>query len=99
VAEGERLTAPTAPTKDGFTFECWTFNGNEWDFANNTVTSDIILVAKWTENKAPETDDTDIVNDPFAALDKTGCPEILLGLNEYIASTKPRPYCAAITTR
>ena len=51
---GEKLTKPTpAPTKDGFTFDGWyedsTFS-KEFDF-NTPITDNMILYAKWTENK------------------------------------------------
>lgn len=53
VAEvGNKVTAPTAPTKDGYTFTGWYKESaleNEWDFDNDTVTSDVTLYAKWTE--------------------------------------------------
>ena len=49
VVEGGKVTEPTAPTKDGYTFDGW-FNGEtKWDFDNNTVTGNITLTAKWTE--------------------------------------------------
>ena len=49
VVEGGKATEPTAPTKDGYTFDGW-FNGEtKWDFDNDTVTGNITLTAKWTE--------------------------------------------------
>ncbi len=48
VYDGQALTAPTSPTKQGHDFEGWYLDGNKWDFAKNKVTDNIVLVAKWT---------------------------------------------------
>ncbi len=52
VANGEKITTPTSPTKTGYTFNGWYKVGliNLWDFAVDTVTSDTTLFAKWTIN-------------------------------------------------
>ena len=53
VDEGSLLEEPTAPTRDGYTFDGW-FNGDaEWTFATDTVTGDITLTAHWTQNVTP----------------------------------------------
>lgn len=43
-----------APTKTiektGYTFNCWQYNGSEWDFVNDIVVSDMTLTAVWTAN-------------------------------------------------
>ena len=52
VEEGSKITAPTSPVAEGFTFDGWYKEvtcENEWDFENDTVTDDITLYAKWTE--------------------------------------------------
>jgi len=52
VIVGERVTAPSAPTKTGYTFAGWYTNQSyttAWNFSN-AVTTDIILYAKWTPN-------------------------------------------------
>ncbi len=52
VVEGSKISAPTAPTADSYTFGGWYKEAtceNEWDFENDTVTDDITLYAKWTE--------------------------------------------------
>ena len=58
VTFGEKLTEPAAPTKAGFTFDCWVvgtdvvewetffFKGSPFDF-NTKITDDLILKAKW----------------------------------------------------
>jgi uncharacterized repeat protein (TIGR02543 family) len=48
VAYGNKVTEPTAPVKDGYTFAGW-FNGaSVWDFANDAVSGDMTLTAHWT---------------------------------------------------
>jgi len=47
VAPDYILTEPTAkPTKEGSTFEGWYFGDVKWNFANS-VTNNMVLVAKW----------------------------------------------------
>ena len=57
VSVGSKITAPSpAPTKEGYTFGGWYKDEActvAWDFANDTVTANVTLYAKWTEN-APE---------------------------------------------
>ena len=53
IAEGGKVTTPTAPTATGYTFGGWYKEAdctNAWDFANDVVNSDITLYAKWTAN-------------------------------------------------
>lgn len=50
-----KVTEPTPPTKDGYTFGGWftdddTFQ-EEWTFASDTVSEAFTLHAKWTENE------------------------------------------------
>ena len=53
VNAGEKLTEPSTPTKEGFTFDGWyedaTLN-TKFDF-NTQIVSEITLYAKWIENK------------------------------------------------
>lgn len=59
VTSGGKATEPAAPTATGFTFGGWyttpECTGDVYDFANTTVTGNITLYAKWTENKYPVT--------------------------------------------
>ena len=49
VQDGEKATEPDpAPTKDGFTFAGWYLNDEPYDFTA-PVTSDMELVARWTD--------------------------------------------------
>ena len=48
--KGSQIGEPIPPAKDGFTFDGWykdTDFENVWDFANDTVSSNITLYAKW----------------------------------------------------
>ena len=56
VIDGEKISEPEAPTKEAtaeftYTFEGWYNGETKWDFANDVVTGDIELVAKFTETK------------------------------------------------
>lgn len=48
VASGGKVTKPTDPTKDGYTFGGWLLNGQPFDF-NSAITGNITLTAKWDE--------------------------------------------------
>jgi uncharacterized repeat protein (TIGR02543 family) len=53
VARGGKVTEPPAMTKTGYTFGGWYKEAactNAWNFAGDTVTSNITLYAKWTQN-------------------------------------------------
>lgn len=47
VEKGEAATAPTAPTRTGYTFEGWYLDGVEYDWTA-PVNEDIHLEAVWT---------------------------------------------------
>ena len=53
VAAGSVITAPSAPTRTGYTFGGWYKEAscvNAWNFSIDTVTANITLYAKWTYN-------------------------------------------------
>ena len=56
VEEGEIVSKPADPTREGYTFGGWLLDGEAYDFSK-PVTSDITLTAKWTENE-PEPEPT-----------------------------------------
>lgn len=63
VAHGDKLTKPADPMKSGHNFGGWYKDSTlqtPWSFANDTVTEDTTLYAKWTANPpAPSYDDPD----------------------------------------
>ena len=51
IASGGKVTEPDDPTKDGATFAGWYSDlglTDAWTFGTDTVTSDVMLYAKWT---------------------------------------------------
>lgn len=58
IIKGEKVTKPSNPTRDGYTFSKWTLNGKTYNFSK-TVSSNITLKATWkkieTETKPEST--------------------------------------------
>lgn len=53
ISYDDKINAPTAPTKTGYTFAGWYKDATlttEWDFATETVTEDTTLYGKWAIN-------------------------------------------------
>ncbi|MBO4286125.1 MAG: InlB B-repeat-containing protein [Bacilli bacterium] len=56
IKDGELITEPTAPTKEGYTFGGWYRDEAclyRWDFAHDKVTADTTLYPKWTPIAVP----------------------------------------------
>ena len=50
VVSGSTISKPADPTQTGCIFDMWLAEGAyPWDFASNTITRDITLVARWEE--------------------------------------------------
>ena len=53
IAKDVKLTAPAAPTKEGYRFGGWYYNNSDseakWDFDTDTVTRAMTLTAKWVQ--------------------------------------------------
>ena len=53
IDNGAKLTAPAAPTKEGYRFGGWYYNNSggkaKWDFDKDTVTRAMTLTAKWVQ--------------------------------------------------
>ena len=54
IEKNTKATAPTAPTRDGYTFGGWLLNDAVFNF-ETAVAEDITLTAKWTANSAEYT--------------------------------------------
>ncbi len=54
VNKGDKLTEPTAPTKDGYEFVGWYKEGmtEQWNFETDTVSDNLTLYALWNEQAA-----------------------------------------------
>ena len=68
VEEGKAATAPTAPTKDGYTFVEWQLNGVKYVFSTK-VTEDITLVAVWKKNEGSTPSTPEDPKDPKTAVE------------------------------
>ena len=59
VIEGEKIIKPEDPSKEGYTFLNWVYNGENWIFSDYTVSDNMTLTAKFLINKYTITFDTD----------------------------------------
>jgi len=53
IAQGEKVTQPADPEREGYTFGGWFKEAactNVWNFSTDAVDSDVTIYAKWTEN-------------------------------------------------
>ena len=53
VEASSKLEKPSDPEKEGYTFLGWYDGETEWNFENDTVTSELTLTAKWEEEFKP----------------------------------------------
>ncbi len=52
VEKGNKVVKPANPTKEGYTFDCWTIGLLEFNF-NTAINQNITLTARWTKNQEP----------------------------------------------
>ncbi len=57
VKEGSKVEQPTIPSREGYTFVEWQYEGKQFDF-NTEITQDITLTAKWKIKEFQITFDT-----------------------------------------
>lgn len=82
VERGSKATKPTNPTKSGYTFAGW-YNGETLFDFNTAITTNITLVAKWTEG-------TEITNPVTITFDSDGGSAVApLTIQKGTIPTKP----------
>jgi uncharacterized repeat protein (TIGR02543 family) len=78
VYDGDKATEPTEPTKEGYIFNGWWYDGSEasglWDFNENTVTEDMTLHADWIVDTSGSTDEVQKGNITLTLKDSNGNP-------------------------
>jgi uncharacterized repeat protein (TIGR02543 family) len=47
IKEGNLVTKPADPTRDGYTFAHWSLEDEEWNFETNKVEENMTLTANW----------------------------------------------------
>ncbi|MCQ57667.1 LPXTG cell wall anchor domain-containing protein [Listeria monocytogenes] len=92
------LQEPTAPTKDGYTFDGWydaETGGNKWDFATNKMpANDLSLYARFTKNPVAPVDPADPahqdnpIDDILPATEKTNITAAVKPANDPVKKTK-----------
>lgn len=88
VKKGKKVSEPTAPTREGYTFAGWYNGETKYDFSSE-VSSDITLVAKWTSTSGDETN-KDITNPVTITFDSDGGSAVeSLTIQKGTISTKP----------
>ena len=74
IFEGEKVSVPTNPTKNGYTFVEWQLNGEKYNF-DDEVVNNIELIAIWKKNKVePEENPTN--NDKEEENSNTNNPNV-----------------------
>lgn len=53
IIEGETVSEPDDPDREGFEFSQWELDGSAWDFDTDTVDEDLTLTAAWDEVESP----------------------------------------------
>lgn len=53
IIEGETVSEPDDPTREGYEFSQWEHDGDAWDFDTDTVSGDMTLTATWDEVESP----------------------------------------------
>ncbi len=79
VDSGTTISAPPAPTRAGYTFAGWYKEAvgiNAWNFAADTVTSDMTLYAKWTSNGSNGSNNSSNNSNNSSNSNNSGTPSI-----------------------
>ncbi len=79
IAEGETITMPSNPTKEGYVFDGWYLSDEfiEKFNATQTISSDITVYAKWKEDYYSKGLNYELINDKreYAVTGKGGCTD------------------------
>ena len=81
IIEGGKVTIPTNPTRNGYTFVEWQLDGQKYDF-DNVVEDNIELEAIWKKNSTPVDVDPEPEPEPTPDLEPT--PTYDFNLNDNI---------------
>ncbi|MBH0099426.1 InlB B-repeat-containing protein [Salinibacterium sp. NSLL150] len=82
VSDGDTLSAPTDPTRTGYTFAGWTVSGAAYDFTT-PVTTPLTLTATWTE--VPATGGAPTADVTLAATGFALAPHLSVGATLLVA--------------
>ena len=99
VDKGGKVTKPTDPSAEGWTFGGWFKEAactNAWDFANDTVTADVTLYAKWTENGGGDTTNYGTEDSPLSVSDALAVIEKECTTDGSL--TKQRIFCVGLVS-
>lgn len=91
--KGGTISAPTTPTKAGYTFAGWyqdedCSDGQEWNFDTDKVSSNMILYAKWTSNGTIDTYTVTFVTNSDSVIDPIKNVESGSKIKEPVKPTK-----------
>lgn len=85
VVEGNLISRPKDPSRDGYVFVGWKCNNTDWDFENDKVNSDLTLKAVWLSaesfysvSKLGDTD-TCVITELNRYAEKLQIPEMIRG--------------------
>lgn len=93
VEAGQKASKPADPTRAGYTFGGWYAGNSKWDFAVNTVNSNLTLVAQWTAVPAPAPEEGDQVTSGASKFEVTAT-----GSKKTVEYTGPKSKNAASVT-
>lgn len=106
VDSGTTISAPPAPTRAGYTFAGWykeAAGTNAWNFKSDTVTSDLMLYAKWTSNSSNGSNNSNNSNNTnnsgTPSIPSTTTPEKPAGLQVIVDGVVKDQIAAGSTTK
>ena len=92
VKENDVIKEPTIPEKEGYTFEYWELDGEQYDF-NTKVASEVTLIARWQEveeeqddNQTTDQNDNQLTNNQASSNTNDNKTDVI-NLNDDISIT------------